>query len=252
MQNRFKSCQRMLKHTQQKNKTLELDCTKTTRHIKSLQIKVHKLERTVWEFEGNDFDPNELQELRNWVEEYEADKTELEELREQAATFEEGAEELEELREQNEELEELKEQNEELEELREQNEELQSRIGDLEAIESNVEDICPWSDNFIEDVQAAWPKRHESRYRRVKVLVVRWSSDDLGVSAELANLGRVFKCYYGYEVEYYLIPDYQASTAMSRRVLGFIGNDSPDTLRILYYGGHGSIDPERNCAVWSA
>ena len=109
-----------------------------------------------------------------------------------------------------------------------------------------------WSDIFQDTVKAAWPLRHKSRYNRVKVLLVSWASDDLGVFQEVAHLGWVFKTCYGYEIEHYDIPDYQASTELFRRVLEFRGNDSPDTLLNFYYGGHGSIHPDRNDAVWAA
>jgi hypothetical protein len=50
------------------------------------------------------------------------------------------------------------------------------------------------------------------------VLLVRWASDDLGVSQEIDRLGRIFTDHYRYEVSKYYIPDFQPSSALNKRV----------------------------------
>ncbi|TVY34603.1 hypothetical protein LOCC1_G008506, partial [Lachnellula occidentalis] len=51
---------------------------------------------------------------------------------------------------------------------------------------------------------------------------------------------------------FYEIPDRQALSALSTCVIQFIGDNSPDTLLIFYYAGHGSIHEDRNDAIWDS
>jgi hypothetical protein len=113
---------------------------------------------------------------------------------------------------------------------------------------------CPgWAETDLrKEISNRWPNRHKPRYTRVKVLLVRWPSDDLGVSREIDRLGPIFTDYYRYEVSKYCIPDFQPSSALSKRVWQFIGDDAPDTLLIFYYGKHGQRDPLRNEILGSA
>jgi hypothetical protein len=100
-------------------------------------------------------------------------------------------------------------------------------------------------------VSTKWPTRH-SRYTRVKVLLVQWQSDDLGVDQELKSLKKVFTQLYHYEVSKFLIPDELPFRSLGKAVLRFIGDDSPETLLIFYYSGHGILQPHRNDLFWAA
>jgi hypothetical protein len=100
-------------------------------------------------------------------------------------------------------------------------------------------------------VSTKWPNRH-SRYTRVKVLLVQWQSDDLGVDPELDSLKKVFTQLYHYEVTKFSIPDELPFRSLGEAVLRFIGDDSPETLLIFYYGGHGGLQPYRNDLFWAA
>lgn len=191
-------------------------------HNRGLDDRVKELEGQLEDFADSDYYAGELQELRDSLAEHE---------------------------EENQELEELREENQQLEELSEEN---QERIEELEVLEKRVEMFSGWPEYFEDTVQAEWPYRHDSRYNRVKVLLVSWASDDLGVLEELVRLGETFVYYYGYEAEHYAIPNHQASTALYKRTLEFIENDSPETLLIFYYSGHGTIHPDRNDAIWAA
>jgi hypothetical protein len=86
-----------------------------------------------------------------------------------------------------------------LEEIRQ----LESRVAELKILEKNVEGIYAWCESFQEDVQSRWPNRHKSRYKRVKILLVRWASDDLDVYPEMAELAAAFRNFYGYDLKYY-------------------------------------------------
>jgi hypothetical protein len=100
-------------------------------------------------------------------------------------------------------------------------------------------------------VSTKWPNRH-SRYTRVKVLLVQWQSDDLDVYRELKTLKKVFTQLYHYEVSKFFIPDELPFRSLGEAVIRFIGDDSPETLLIFYYSGHGILQPYRNDLFWAA
>ena len=90
-------------------------------------------------------------------------------------------------------------------------------------------------------VQAAWPKRHRSKYVDVKVLLMSWESDDLGVEDEVSALESVFTDLYRFDVESWKIPDERPGRHAIDKVMRFIeSGDNPDSLLILYYAGHAS------------
>jgi hypothetical protein len=142
----------------------------------------------------------------------------------------------------------------EKQELEEQKEELEGKLEKLEPFEALEGRDCytDWSRQLVEEVNGAWDDRLKSRYRRVKVLMVQWASDDLGVSSEIDQLGQVFTYVYKCEVSNFPIPDYQPSTALSTKVIEFMDAHAPDTLLIFYYSGHGCIDESRNESYWAA
>lgn len=67
-----------------------------------------------------------------------------------------------------------------------------------------------------------WPSRHKPRYTRVKVLLVRWESDDLRVYRELDSLARLFAGVYNFDVSWFEIPDCQPVGSLTMRVNDFI------------------------------
>lgn len=154
-----------------------------------------------------------------------------------------------------------------VEELEEEKEELEEQVENVEAEKEGLEDrlLClnhyevlegrliypTWNSQMSEEVAAKWDNRLNSRYKRVKVLLVRWASDDLGVSAEIQGLAAVFTYLYEFDISTFLLPDYQPSTALMQRVMEFTDHN-PETLLIFYYAGHGAIDPQRNETYWAA
>jgi hypothetical protein len=146
---------------------------------------------------------------------------------------------------------------EELEGVEEENQELKEKLEEYEAFDGLLTIVgrnpCPvWTENFSWEIYNKWHSRHRPRYKRVKVLLVRWASDDLGISQEIDMLDHIFTHCYRYNVSKYCIPDFQPSSALKKRVWAFIGDEAPDTLLIFYYGGHGRIDPLRNETYWGA
>jgi hypothetical protein len=93
-------------------------------------------------------------------------------------------------------------------------------------------------------VRAAWATRHRSKYVDVRVLLLSWESDDLGVDDEVSALASVFRDIYRFDVEWWTIPDETPGRHTTKKVIQFVesGND-PDTLLILYYAGHAAPNP---------
>ncbi|KAK3988734.1 hypothetical protein QBC44DRAFT_243095 [Cladorrhinum sp. PSN332] len=95
-------------------------------------------------------------------------------------------------------------------------------------------------------VQAAWPSRHSPKYLEVKVLLMSWESDDLGVEVEVQRLESVFRDLYHFHVEYWKIPDRRSVMEATQKVLDFKkAGDNPDTLLIFYYAGHATLNPNQ-------
>jgi hypothetical protein len=83
----------------------------------------------------------------------------------------------------------------------------------------------------------------QSKYRRVKVLLVGWASADLNVWIEIRGLGATFAPKYHYEIICFSIPDRAPLSSLTERVNNFI-EQRDDVLHIFYYGGHGGLTPK--------
>ncbi|KAK1750948.1 hypothetical protein QBC47DRAFT_309110 [Echria macrotheca] len=102
-------------------------------------------------------------------------------------------------------------------------------------------------------VQAAWAARHSSRYVDVKVLLMSWASDDLGVKDEVQVLESVFRDLYNFDVENWTIPDEEPGLEAASKVLEFVKTGRhPDNLLILYYAGHALQSPNGGLPTWIA
>jgi len=102
-------------------------------------------------------------------------------------------------------------------------------------------------------VGEVWQNRHGSRYKYVRMLLVYWEADDLGVLREIGILKHVFSDLFFYDVSQYAIPNHCPDRSLKRRVLDFVEGDCKDTLLIFYYAGHAFINTNRHDApVWTA
>jgi len=110
---------------------------------------------------------------------------------------------------------------------------------DISLTSEHIPSISCLAIDLNDAVQAAWSHRHDIRYSKVEVLLLRWAEDDLGVIRELRDLERVFTDLYFYNVHKYDIPSEKPDKALTRRVLDFLDQDGDETLFILYYAGHG-------------
>ncbi|OIW34642.1 hypothetical protein CONLIGDRAFT_665362 [Coniochaeta ligniaria NRRL 30616] len=103
-------------------------------------------------------------------------------------------------------------------------------------------------------VKASWTSRHQSKYTDVKVLLLSWDSDDLGVDREISVLESVFKDAYHYDdVQHWKIPDKRPGHEASARIARFLerGGDA-DNLLIVYYAGHAMPNVNHGLPTWFA
>jgi len=83
------------------------------------------------------------------------------------------------------------------------------------------------------------------------VLLLSWEDDNLGVLNEIDELDDVFRRIYHFEVERWKIPSKRSHNTLAAKLLAFLDEyESKETLLIVYYGGHGSMNDDRQC-VWS-
>ncbi|KAH9223920.1 hypothetical protein DL95DRAFT_400473 [Leptodontidium sp. 2 PMI_412] len=130
------------------------------------------------------------------------------------------------------------------------NEQLQSQTQKLQRMKEILgkpeSDWAGWSNDLADILIRDWSGRRKSKYDSVKVLLVQWVSDDLGVKTEIENLALCFTDCYGYDVETFATPDGQPLVSLTTRVVEFLKYDSPSTPLIFYYAGHGSVNHWRS------
>jgi hypothetical protein len=84
-------------------------------------------------------------------------------------------------------------------------------------------------------------------YAAVYVLLVSWEDDDLGVVTEVEKLAEIFSSDYGFEVTVSKISSDKPDDTFHQDLDAFIRTyESPTTLLIIYYGGHGYLDNSRS------
>lgn len=93
-------------------------------------------------------------------------------------------------------------------------------------------------------------KQVQHPYSAVYVLLLSWKHDDLGVETDIQKLNVVFGEAYGFLVQRFLIPNEDPDEALAEVLKGFVQRyQSPQSLLIVYYGGHGSLNDAR-LALW--
>ena len=83
------------------------------------------------------------------------------------------------------------------------------------------------------------------------VLLLSWEEDNLGVRKEILELQDVFRHTYLYDVEEWRIPSSHSHKALRKRLNKFLDDfERKESLLIVYYGGHGFMNDDRQCN-WS-
>jgi len=125
------------------------------------------------------------------------------------------------------------------------------RTHDISNASYHVKDVEALGKVLTEAGNAAFPNRGRSRYKEAHVLLLSWEDDDLGVIDEVNDLQDVFRQSYNYETEVWKIPGTRSHNSLATRILQFLADyEARDSLLIVYYGGHGLMNDDRQC-IWS-
>ena len=83
-----------------------------------------------------------------------------------------------------------------------------------------------------------------------------FEDDDLGTEAEINDLDQIFRDLYNYKTQRYLIPSHNSANRLENALINFRrSHDHEDNLLILYYGGHGTLEPYHDWpirSIWNA
>ncbi len=125
------------------------------------------------------------------------------------------------------------------------------RTHDISNASYHVKDVEALGKVLTEAGNAAFPNRGRSRYKEAHVLLLSWEDDDLGVIDEVNDLQDVFRQSYNYKTDMWKIPGTRSHNSLATRILQFLADyEAKDSLLIVYYGGHGLMNDDRQC-IWS-
>lgn len=97
---------------------------------------------------------------------------------------------------------------------------------------------------------------HSSRaYKSASVLSLYWEDDEMGCINEVEKINTLFKKEFGYDVDRFGIPTQSPYWGLNAKISEFVRvRNKPDSLLIIYYGGHGVSDMKegRYGSVWAA
>ena len=115
----------------------------------------------------------------------------------------------------------------------------------------HVSDCRGFLDTLVDAIQRAYPKVGNSRYNKVQVLLISWEDDDLNVEIEIKELQKVLWDFYQFPAEHWKIPSHDGPHGqLGDKVRDFQKlHDKEDSLLIVYYGGHGYLDKNRQL-IW--
>ncbi|KAL9586255.1 MAG: hypothetical protein Q9212_001031 [Teloschistes hypoglaucus] len=126
-----------------------------------------------------------------------------------------------------------------------------SRTHDISRISYHIKDLVTFGENLTKAAAAAFPNQGKTRYHNVYVLLLCWEEDNLGVAVELQELDKVLGQTYHFQTEAWRIPSTNPHNALAFRLMEFLrDHDDRENLLMIYYGGHGEMNDDRQC-VWS-
>ncbi|KAL7947320.1 hypothetical protein V8C42DRAFT_317454 [Trichoderma barbatum] len=129
-----------------------------------------------------------------------------------------------------------------------------SATHDISRASFHVKHIGQFAKRLEDSAARAFPNRGRAsqRYKNVQSLLVHWGSDDLFVLPELEDLEKCMRDDYAFGTDIFSIPSENSHLELMMRIGQLIKeHESPDTLFILYYGGHARIDESRQ-STWCA
>ncbi|KAI9742518.1 MAG: hypothetical protein M1835_003057, partial [Candelina submexicana] len=111
-------------------------------------------------------------------------------------------------------------------------------------------DIESFAEILNTAVKGVFPNKAKTTYRRVYVLLLYWEDDNLGCVTEVDELDQVCQNIYHFTTKVYRIPSEKSHNRLNSEIARFIAEyDDKANLLLVYYGGHGWINADRQC-VW--
>ncbi|KAL9014738.1 MAG: hypothetical protein Q9173_000617 [Seirophora scorigena] len=127
----------------------------------------------------------------------------------------------------------------------------QSNTHDVSRTSYHLQDLETFGEIVTNAAAAAFPNSRKSRYRYAYALLLSWEDDELGVKSEVEELDDVFSQTYYFHTEQWRIPSANSHNALAFRLMDFLKDyATPEHLLVIYYGGHGSMNDDRQC-IWS-
>ncbi|KAI0443373.1 hypothetical protein F4803DRAFT_574429 [Xylaria telfairii] len=103
-------------------------------------------------------------------------------------------------------------------------------------------DGTPILEKIDQGIRRNWESRHlPGQYTEVIVLLIRWEKHNFGQKLEdtVEHYRYVFECLYKYTVWDFKIPAKKPHLALTTKLLELVKRDSPETLFLIWYDGHG-------------
>ncbi|KKA26762.1 hypothetical protein TD95_001703 [Thielaviopsis punctulata] len=129
-----------------------------------------------------------------------------------------------------------------------------SATHDVGRVAYHIKHVGHFAKTLEESAAKAFPNKGRStqRYTKVHALLLHWRSDDLFVLPELEDLEKCLKHDYAFDTSIFPIPNENPHLDLMLRIGQLIkDHESPDTLFVVYYGGHARIDDSRQ-SRWCA
>ncbi|KAI5868087.1 hypothetical protein GGS23DRAFT_602013 [Durotheca rogersii] len=126
-----------------------------------------------------------------------------------------------------------------------------SATHDISRVNFHMKNISDFARTLEDSAARAFPNKGGlQRYKKVHVLLLHWTCDDLFVLRELNDLEGCLQVDYNFETETFPIPSDNAHLELMMKIGAMVKeHESSDTLFIVYYGGHARIDESRQ-STW--
>lgn len=106
----------------------------------------------------------------------------------------------------------------------------------MDNIYHSLEELEKW---FTLPSTRALPRTEDYRYSKVRVLLLSWEEDDLGIAEEVEALAKIFKSAFAFRVEAVKIRSKKPHKQVRFLLTKLLGRTEENQLAIIYYSGHG-------------
>jgi len=90
-------------------------------------------------------------------------------------------------------------------------------------------------------------------YSSANALLLYWEENDLGFEAENDEFAKFLASECGFNTVRFPIPSERPEQALQKALSDFVFEKAlPNSLAMIYYGGHGDADDQTQASVWAA